>query len=294
LQDNHWNESYRLAVLADVHGSLPSLQAVLMEIQRESPDEIVVAGDFLGGPQSAEALALLREAGCRFILGNGEVNMLMMRHGTAPAIWWTHRQFDLAHWVYQHLDNPVLDFLEELPEYIVIHPPGTEPVRIIHATPWDVNTLVYPYTEPEVLNRALRMIPEDTLVFAHNHLPDVIYRGDKLAVNLGSVSNNLNGDTRASYAMLTWDGSQWQPELRYVAYDLTLVKQSFEETGFLEANRPLSRGFLESILTGENTGWGFICYAFYLAAEAGYTDLDAVPDAVWLAAEETFPWTVTI
>jgi len=281
-------------VLADVHGILPSLEPVLVEIRGESPDEIVVAGDFLGGPQSVEALALLREAGCRFILGNGEVNMLRMHRGTAPDTWWTHRQFDLARWVFKSLDTSVFQFLEALPEQLVISSPGCDPVRVVHGAPWDVYKLVFPHTEPEVLDRALRMIPENVLVFAHNHLPDVIFRRGKLAVNPGSVSNNLNGDTRASYALLTWDGVCWKAELRYVTYDLDRVRLVFDETGFLEANRPLSRAFMESILTGENTAWGFIVYAFHLAEKAGHKNIDAVPDAFWLAAEETYPWQMEI
>jgi predicted phosphodiesterase len=284
------DQSYRFAVLADVHGILPSLENVLADIQEESPDEVVVAGDFLGGPQSVEALTMLREAGCRLILGNGEANMLKMHWGTAPEVWWTRRQFDLARWIYRSLDDSIFQFLEILPEQLVVCPSGGEPVRIVHSTPGDMYELVFPYTEPEVLNRALRMIPEKVMVFAHNHLPDVIHRNGKLAVNPGSVSNNLNGDTRASYAMLTWDGVRWEAELRYMTYDLDQVRSVFEQTGFLEANRPLSRAFLESILTGENTGWGFIAYAFYLAEQAGHKNLEAVPDAVWLAAEETYPW----
>lgn len=294
LREKRLKNSYRVAVLADVHGILPSLEPILAEIQEEELDEIVVAGDFLGGPQSVEALAVLREADCKFILGNGEVNMLRMHRGTAPETWWTHRQFDLARWIYKSLDDPSFDFLETIPEQMVINPQGCDPVRVVHASPWDIYTLVFPHTEPKVLDRALGMISEDVLIFAHTHLPDVIYRNGKLAVNPGSVGNNLNGDTRASYAVLTWDGEHWQPELRYVAFNLNLVYRVFEETGFLEATRPLARAFLESILTGENTAWGFIGYAYYLAENAGYINLKAVPDEVWLAAEETYPWAVEI
>ena len=49
----------RIAILADIHGTLPALQAVVEDLQPRSPDEIVIAGDFLGGPQPKETLALL-------------------------------------------------------------------------------------------------------------------------------------------------------------------------------------------------------------------------------------------
>ena len=35
----------RIAVLADIHGNLPALRAVLADVERESVESIVVAGD---------------------------------------------------------------------------------------------------------------------------------------------------------------------------------------------------------------------------------------------------------
>ena len=280
----------RIAVLADIHGILPSLKAVIADLGAQAPDEIVIAGDFLGGPQPKETLALLNSLDPLYILGNGEDNMLKMRHGTAPDTWWTHRQFDIARWVYERLEEADLAFLERLPEHWVIHPEGSTPLRVIHGAPWDINKLVFPHNEPEVFKRVLHAVPEDVLVFAHTHLPEILRQHGKLAVNPGSVSNNLNGDTRATYATLTWDGKAWDPELHIVDYDLQGVVDAFRETGFLEAARPLSRGFLESVLTGENTGFNFIVHAFQQAEEAGCTGLEAVPDEIWLAAESSFPW----
>ena len=104
------------------------------------------------------------------------------------------------------------------------------------------------------------------------------------------MGNNLNGNTRASYATLTWDGHNWQPQLHYISYDHDEVIHAFQKTGFLEDTRPLARAFLESILTGENTGLEYILYAFDVAKKAGYRDLEAVPDEIWKGAETNFPW----
>ena len=40
----------RFAILADVYGNLPALEAVLSEIDRDPNDGIIVAGDLTGGP----------------------------------------------------------------------------------------------------------------------------------------------------------------------------------------------------------------------------------------------------
>lgn len=284
------HKPYSIAILADIHGILHSLEAVLAEIQSNSPDEILVAGDFLGGPQPREVLARLQSLGCRFILGNGEVNMLKMRQGTAPSEWWTHRQFDMGRWIYRRLDEAVFDFLAGLSEQLVIAQDGSAPFRVVHGSPWDVNTLIFPDQNPQDLTRALGMMSEGLLVFAHNHLPGIFPREGKLALNPGSVSNNLNGDRRATYATLTWTGACWLPELHYVAYDLAPVVAVFKETGFLRENRPLARAFLESILTAENTALDYIVFARERAQAAGFDGFTAIPDEVWLGLEASFPW----
>jgi len=46
----------RLAILADVHGNLPALQAVLADVQRQNVDGIIVAGDTTGGPNPVQAM----------------------------------------------------------------------------------------------------------------------------------------------------------------------------------------------------------------------------------------------
>ncbi len=281
---------YRLAILADIHGLLPALETVVSHLQQNPPDEIVVAGDFLGGPQPRAVLARLQEMGCQFILGNGEVGMLKMHRHEAPDIWWTHRQFDLARWIFRHLDEADFQFLNTLPEQLVLKRKGCNPVRVVHGTPWDINKLLFPEKEPKALSRALEMIPEPVMVFAHTHLPNIYFKHDKLALNPGSACNNLNGDPRISYATLTCAGGAWIPELHFLNYDLSEAVAIFQKTGFLEATRPLGRGFLESILTGENTAYHYILYAFEKAREAGFENLEAVPDEIWMAAEASYPW----
>ena len=44
-------QTMRLAVLADTHGNLPALEAVLADIERHNVDHTVVAGDLVGGPK---------------------------------------------------------------------------------------------------------------------------------------------------------------------------------------------------------------------------------------------------
>src|SRR5438445_166212 len=49
-----------IAVISDIHGNLWALQAVLQDLDRLSPSQVIVAGDLaLGGPRPAECVELV-------------------------------------------------------------------------------------------------------------------------------------------------------------------------------------------------------------------------------------------
>ena len=62
----------KIAVLTDVHGNLPALQAAMRAIRREDADAIFHTGDAIGiGPFPAECLELLLGTpGVHLICGN--------------------------------------------------------------------------------------------------------------------------------------------------------------------------------------------------------------------------------
>ena len=53
-----------MAVISDIHGNLWALEAVLGELDRMHPSQVVVGGDVaLGGPKPAECVTLIGAAG---------------------------------------------------------------------------------------------------------------------------------------------------------------------------------------------------------------------------------------
>jgi predicted phosphodiesterase len=65
---------HRVAVLADVHGNVDALGAVLAELRTEPPDLIVVAGDVTWGPFPRETLDALSRVlvPVQWVRGNAE------------------------------------------------------------------------------------------------------------------------------------------------------------------------------------------------------------------------------
>src|SRR2546423_5091735 len=61
----------RLAVVSDIHGNLPALEAVLADLEKVRPDAVVLGGDLaLGGPHPVEVVDRLRQLGWPSVLGN--------------------------------------------------------------------------------------------------------------------------------------------------------------------------------------------------------------------------------
>ena len=72
-----------VAVLSDVHGVLPVLEAVLAEPDVASADLVVVTGDHAAGPMPAETLDLLTSMGerCVLVRGNADRELVGITRG---------------------------------------------------------------------------------------------------------------------------------------------------------------------------------------------------------------------
>ncbi len=81
-------QATRVAVIYDVHGNLPALEAVLSDVERVEPDLVVVGGDAASGPMPAEVLDRLAGMGdrVRWVRGNADREVVSAYDGGRPAI----------------------------------------------------------------------------------------------------------------------------------------------------------------------------------------------------------------
>ena len=298
----------RLAILADVHGNLPALKAVLRDMQHIGVAGVVDAGDFTGGPQVAETLHLLRSLGTWMIRGNREDYLIAYDRGEAPKAWYDSYQWACMRWLYQSLGDEGLRYITALPEQRVIRMDGTDPVLVVHGTPRSPTERLIPDHDPQVLEvfreagllgdgaqppkleKVLDGVEEPVVVCGHTHIPWSQRTGGRLAVNPGSVGAPLNGDTRAQYAILTWRRGRWEVVHRAAEYDLTLVRKACDESGYLSSGGAIARACLLGVETGQNVIGAFLSHVYELAAVVGYEGHQVVPDEVWEEAVESFNW----
>lgn len=296
----------RLAILADVHGNLPALEAVLADAQQHRADGIVVAGDFTDGPQAPEIIQWLRSLESCMIRGNRENYFLAYDRGEVPESWQVSAQWAGFRWMYRRLDREALDFVASLPEQRVVVFDSTTPIRVVHGSPQGVSELLLPDRDPVTLelfrqacmltlsystvDATLAQIGEPVLVCGHSHIPWKQAQDGRLAVNPGSVGAPINGDVRAQYALLTWQHGHWQAEHRAVPYDLDRTRAAYHQSGLLEIGGAMARAFLRCVETGQNVPGRLVTYFRRLASKAGFDDYNTIPDAIWKQATETFDW----
>lgn len=221
-----------LAIISDIHGNLEALEAVLEDIQSQGIDKICCLGDIIGyGPNPGECIDHVMNRAAFTILGNHDQAALFdpegFNSGAERAIFWTRKQLELGD---RAANERRWEFLGELPrlrrdgKYLFVHGSARNPL----------NEYVFPediYNQRK-MERIFSLV-EQYCFQGHTHIPGIFtedlnflapeeldFRYElgegKALVNVGSVGQPRNGDSRGSYVVL--DGSV--VEFKRVAYDL--------------------------------------------------------------------------
>jgi diadenosine tetraphosphatase ApaH/serine/threonine PP2A family protein phosphatase len=197
-----------LAVLYDIHGNLPALEAVLADAGSAGAERFLLGGDYaLFGPFPDETLAALQglDAVGRI---RGNVDRWSAHPDDAPEDTLIQEAIVACR---EAVGDDAVAELDSLPEQLV-----HEGTRYCHASPIsDVRSFLPTPGEDEA--ELLAGVTERRLVFGHTHL--AFKRTSDAGIELfnpGSVGMPFDGDPRAAYALLGEDGSL---EHRRVAYD---------------------------------------------------------------------------
>lgn len=121
----------RVAVLADIHGNLPALDAVLTEVAAARVDRVVLLGDIALGPLPAETLDRLAGLGERavWVHGNCEREVVSAYDGAASA--GPNRETAAA--CAAMIDGRHRDLLADLPMTVRLELDGLGPALFCHA-----------------------------------------------------------------------------------------------------------------------------------------------------------------
>lgn len=225
----------RIAIFSDVHGNLSALEAVLADIDRQTVDLVVFAGDLcLFGPRPAECLRLVRAQRIPSVIGN--TDGWLVGRGDLPE---RHRE-PIA-WTNDQLITDDQSWLDRLPFGLRVSPTGNtaDDLLIVHANPHNYNDIVFPSEAEQVarwgqvrqsdadLVPLLAGVDAAAIAYGHLHIPGVRVWGGLTLINVSSVSMPGDEDGRAKFAILEWRGKQWSVAHYRVKYDTNAESAAF-------------------------------------------------------------------
>lgn len=96
----------RIAIISDIHGNIPALDAVLSDIKKRGIDRIICLGDLAGkGPDSEVAVDMIRENCETVIKGNWDY-LISEKYDRELILWHVKK-----------LGNERIEYLKQLPLY---------------------------------------------------------------------------------------------------------------------------------------------------------------------------------
>jgi predicted phosphodiesterase len=260
----------KVAVVSDIHGNLPALEAVLAEIDREGVDAIVNAGDTLSGPLlSVETAELLMARGIPMIAGNHERQVLeqpIERMGASDAC--TARLIGARHreWLASAPKTRWVDGIDG--GFFVCHgTPDSDLQYLLETVTDDFGQRGSPgiraATVLEIVQRLGRgdhTRRAHVIVCGHSHVPRVMSARSPddgrtiLLVNPGSVGlpgydhdqphTHIveTGSPHARWAIVEKTQGGWSAQLRCVAYDHEPMARLAEQRNRADWALPLRTG----------------------------------------------------
>lgn len=198
----------RLAVLADIHGNLPALQAVIEDMAPFDVDHVVVAGDSVNwGPYSREVMEIISARHWAVIRGNNEFYALDYDTPRMPPHW---SSFTMPPILREHLGADWLRIIACLPDELCLRFVDAPAIRMVHGIPGNPFQAISPSASAREVKVWLADAPETTVICGHSHIA-LERRVDRWHIfNPGSVGIPLDGEISASYMILDGDASGWK------------------------------------------------------------------------------------
>lgn len=234
----------KIAILSDIHGNLPALEAVLAEIAAEGIERVVCLGDVATlGPQPHEVIARLRALGCPVVMGNTDAILLAPQHddGAVGAEW---RNEDFDRWCAAQLTADDLVYLRAFQPTISLRLGDGVTLLCYHGSPRSYDERITAETPDDALHEMLAETPAQFYVGGHTHQQLLRRHRDALVINPGAVGFTkdaippaapIHNPSWAEYAIIASDGGQLDVSLRRVPFDLEALFVAFDASGIPRA-----------------------------------------------------------
>lgn len=230
----------RIAVLSDIHGNLPALEAVLAALKPY--DAVWELGDIVGyGPQPDEVVARLAAEGATGVRGNHDSAAV----GLLDTDAFNDDARTAVEWTAARIQSTTRDWLAALPLRV-----DSPPFTLVHGSPRDPT---WEYVYSAGMARAnMPLFETPYCLVGHTHVPLVFRQrsskvdgvgvrdgtslalgAERLIINPGSVGQPRDGDPRASALLIDTDAGEGAGALEFhrVAYPIEQTQELMEQAG---------------------------------------------------------------
>jgi predicted phosphodiesterase len=239
----------KTAILADIHGNLTALDAVLAAIDAEGIERVICLGDVATlGPQPHGVVVRLRALGCPIVMGNTDADLLALQRdadaqdGDARAI---ESNGDFDRWSAAQLTDDDFAFIRTFQPTISVALGDGVTLLCYHGSPRSYDERITAETPDAVLREMLAATPAHLYAGGHTHQQLLRRHRDALVVNPGSVgfakdaiapATPIGNPSWAEYAVIASDGGQLDISLRRIPFDLAALFYAQDATAIPRAH----------------------------------------------------------
>ena len=222
----------RIAIISDIHGNLPALEAVLEDIRPRKLDAVSCLGDLVGyGAFPNEVTERIRSASIPTIMGNYDDGVGFERDECGCAYKDPGEKAlgdrSLA-WTKARVTAENKAYLRSLAAQIRFEA-AKKRVLLVHGSPRRMNEYLFEDRPISSFQRLAASSDADIIVFGHTHRPYTKVVDEVLFVNAGSVGKPKDGDWRACYVILEPGGD---PPVQFIRleYDAQRAAEAVRES----------------------------------------------------------------
>ncbi len=229
----------RVALLADLHGNLLALNAVLEELEREQIDRIVCLGDVAVGPQPTATLERIRDLGCPVLMGNWDSWFLDGLPDLPDDL--GRKLVEIGSWWADQLDEESRSYMRTFEQTLTLDL-GDTTLTAFHGSPRSNEVGILATTPDEEVEELLTGLEAPLVACGHTHFQLLRRVGESLLVNPGSVGLPFVRDGGvmqiapwAEYAVVAVDGERLGVDFRRTGFDVAALTASMLASGMPHA-----------------------------------------------------------
>jgi|TARA_B100000929_G_scaffold92363_1_gene72542 putative phosphoesterase len=188
----------KIAILADIHANIYAFNEVLADIQKESVDKIIVAGDLVGYYYWPSEVVNICMQDSKFICvrGNHEDNLKLALSEPDKLDSLTKKYGSSYRICLETLSIEQVNWLLNLPQFLDLKIGNTN-FYITHGSLKETTEYVYPNADFKKLKENISN--SKFTILAHTHYPFIHSWNDKWLINPGSVGQPRDFGNIASY-----------------------------------------------------------------------------------------------